>query len=235
MTLYQLIYAVKIAESGSMNRAARELSVSQPTLTSAIRELEAEIGQSIFSRSRQGVALTQEGHRFLGDARSILAQYQDLLDKYKGPNPRRHFSVSTQHFSFAVKCFVNMVQQMDPSRYKLAIRETRTLDVIRDVGSGVSDIGILYLSEFNRKYILRLLEENNLEFKELVRCEACVYLHKDHPLAGRKQLSLEELSPYPCISFDQGQENLFYLAEGAVWYDGVRNDFPFRKKGAQHV
>ena len=213
MTLYQLIYAVKIAESGSMNRAARELSVSQPTLTSAIRELEAEIGQSIFSRSRQGVALTQEGHRFLGDARSILAQYQALVDKYKGPNPHRHFSVSTQHFSFAVKCFVNMVQQMDPSRYKLAIRETRTLDVIRDVGSGISDVGILYLSEFNRKYILRLLEENNLEFKELVRCEACVYLHKDHPLAEREQLSLEDLAPYPCISFDQGQENLFYLAE----------------------
>ena len=213
MTLQQIIYALKIAETGSMNKAASELFVSQPTLTTAVHELEAEIGQRIFSRSNRGVALTEAGYRFLGDARSVFGQYQTLLEKYSGASPRRKFSVSTQHFSFAVKCFVNMVQQLDPARYKLAIRETRTLDVIREVGTGASDIGILYLSEFNRKYILRLLEEYNLDFTELARCEACVYLHRDHPLAGREALSLEDLAPYPCISFDQGEDNLFYLAE----------------------
>ena len=213
MTLQQIVYVLKIAETGSMSKAASELFVSQPTLTNAVHELEKEIGLSIFIRSNRGVALTEEGHRFLGDARSMYSQYQLMLDKYSAGNPRRRFAVSTQHFSFAVKCFVNMVQQLDPASYRLAIRETRTLDVIRDVGLGTSQVGILYLSEFNRKYILRLLEEYNLDFTELARCEACVYLHRDHPLAHRTALSLEDLAPYPCISFDQGEENLFYLAE----------------------
>ena len=213
MTLQQILYALKISETGSMNKAAAELFVSQPTLTSAVHELETEIGQRLFIRSNRGVAMTEAGHRFLGDARSILNQYQTLVDKYTGTGPRRSFAVSTQHFSFAVKCFVNMVQVLDPASYRLAIRETRTLDVIRDVGGGISNLGILYLSEFNRKYILKLLDEYNLDFTPLTECQACVYLHRDHPLADREALSLEDLAPYPCLSFDQGADNLFYLAE----------------------
>lgn len=213
MTLQQILYALKISETGSMNKAAAELFVSQPTLTNAIQELEAEIGQIIFQRSNRGAVPTAAGQRFLGDARSILNQYQTLKDKYTGAGPRRSFAVSTQHFSFAVKCFVAMVKTLDPASYKLAIRETRTLDVIRDVGSGISNLGILYLSEFNRKYIVKLLEENNLDFTPITKCQACVYLHKDHPLADRASLSLEDLAPYPCLSFDQGADSLFYLAE----------------------
>ena len=213
MTLQQILYALKISETGSMNKAAAELFVSQPTLTNAIQELEAEIGQIIFQRSNRGAVPTAAGQRFLGDARSILNQYQTLKDKYTGAGPRRSFAVSTQHFSFAVKCFVAMVKTLDPASYKLAIRETRTLDVIRDVGSGISNLGILYLSEFNRKYIVKLLEENNLDFTPITKCQACVNLHKDHPLADRASLSLEDLAPYPCLSFDQGADSLFYLAE----------------------
>ncbi len=213
MTLQQILYALKISETGSMNRAASELFVSQPTLTNAIHELEAEIGQALFLRSNRGVVPTEAGRRFLGDARSILNQYQTLKDRYTGSGPRRSFAVSTQHFSFAVKCFVSMVKALDPASYKLAIRETRTLDVIRDVGSGISNLGILYLSEFNRKYIVKLLDEAGLDFTPITSCQACVYLHKDHPLAGRDALSLEDLAPYPCLSFDQGADSLFYLAE----------------------
>ena len=213
MTLQQILYALKISETGSMNKAAAELFVSQPTLTSAVHELETEVGQSLFIRSNRGVVPTEAGRRFLADARSVFNQYQILQDKYSGTDPKRRFAVSTQHFSFAVKCFVSMVQALDPSRYRLAIRETRTLDVIRDVGSGASQIGVLYLSEFNRKYIVKLLDEFGLDFSEITRCQACVYLHKDHPLAGRDALSLEDLAPYPCLSFDQGEDSLFYLAE----------------------
>ena len=213
MTLQQLQYALKIAGTGSMNKAAADLFVSQPTLTSAVHELETEIGQSIFLRSNRGVVPTEAGQRFLGDARSICNQYQTLVDKYTEADRRRSFAVSTQHFSFAVKCFVSMVQALDPASYRLAIRETRTLDVIRDVGSGASQVGILYLSEFNRKYIVKLLDAAGLDFTEITRCQACVYLHRDHPLASHETISLEELAPYPCLSFDQGADSLFYLAE----------------------
>ena len=213
MTLTQVLYALSVEKNLNFSAASRELFVSQPTLTTAVHELEAEIGQALFLRSNRGVVPTEAGRRFLGDARSILNQYQTLKDRYTGSGPRRSFAVSTQHFSFAVKCFVSMVKALDPASYKLAIRETRTLDVIRDVGSGVSNLGILYLSEFNRKYIVKLLDEAGLDFTPITSCQACVYLHKDHPLAGRAALSLEDLAPYPCLSFDQGADSLFYLAE----------------------
>lgn len=197
-----------------MSRAAERLYLSQPTLTNAVRELEEELGFQIFNRSRRGVTLTAEGTEFLPYARQLLGQYSVLTERY-GLSPKRkwEFAVSAQHYTFAVKAFVELTRQFDTAEYQMALRETKTLDVIRDVSSLRSEIGILYLDDYNRKAIGKLLKDNGVDFHPLIFCDAYVYLWKGHPLADRRDITFEELTPYPCISFEQGAQSSFYMAE----------------------
>lgn len=222
MTLQQIRYAITIADTGSMNKSAEILYVSQPSLTSAIKELEKEIGISIFLRTSKGVVPTNEGTDFLTHARQVYQQYELLTDKYStSGNLKRKFGISTQHYSFAVKAFVDTVKKYDTLNFEFAIRETKTLDVISDVGTLISEIGILYKSDYNRKIIDKLLRENELEFYPLISCHAYVYLWKGHPLAKEKSISLEQLRDYPCLSFEQGTSSVF-LAEEIL----SENDYP---------
>ena len=214
MTIQQLRYAVTISELGSLNKAAEVLYVAQPSLTSALQELERELGVTLFSRSGRGVTPTNDGTEFLHYARQVLQQYDNLLDKYgKGGSVKKKFGVSTQHYSFAVKSFVALVQRFGMEEYEFSIRETRTRDVIDDVWGGVSELGILYLSDFNRKPLEKLLRSNGLEFHPLTECSAYVYLWKGHPLAGKKSIRFEDLAEYPCLAFEQGGSGSFYFAE----------------------
>ena len=214
MTIQQLRYAVTISEQGSLNKAAEVLYVAQPSLTSALQELEKELGIIIFSRSGRGVTPTNDGTEFLHYARQVLQQYDNLLDKYgRGGSVKKKFGVSTQHYSFAVKSFVALVQRFGMEEYEFFIRETRTRDVIDDVFNGVSELGILYLSDFNRKPLEKLLHSNGLEFHPLTECSAYVYLWKGHPLAERKSIRFEDLAEYPCLAFEQGGSGSFYFAE----------------------
>ena len=217
MTLQQIYYLLTIEESDSMNKAAEKLYIAQPTLTSAVKEVEAEIGIPIFLRTHKGVIPTAEGKEFLVKARALYQQYEGLLETYSEEGSlRRKFSVSMQHYSFAVKAFIEMMQHFDMNQFDLVLRETRTINVIRDVGSLRSEIGILYISDLNRRFIQRLFREQELEFHPLIQCPACVYLAKSHPLAGEKELSIGQLEPYPCLSFEQGTDAEVYLAEEAV-------------------
>ncbi len=214
MTLQQLHYAITIAEAGSLNKAAEILYISQPSLSSSMRELEKEIGITIFNRNGRGVTLTQDGADFLLYARQVYTQYESLMDKYgKSNNLKKKFGVSTQHYSFAVKAFVEMVKDFDTSQYEFAIRETKTRDVIFDVANMRSEIGILYLSSFNRAAISKLLRAGGLTFHHLIDCHAYVYLWSGHPLAKNKSISFEDLKDYPCLSFEQGDASSFYFAE----------------------
>jgi len=214
MTLQQLNYVITISQSGSINRASVKLYVSQPALTSAIKELEQELGIVLFNRSARGVTLTAEGVDFLPYARQVYGQYLNLMEKYgKAGERKQRFGVSCQHYSFAVKAFVEMVKAYDVAKYEFAIRETKTLSVISDVASMRSEIGILYLSDYNRKAMLKLMSANALSFHHLINCNAYVYLWKGHPLAGRSSISFDDLAPYPCLSFEQGDESSFYFAE----------------------
>jgi DNA-binding transcriptional LysR family regulator len=214
MTLQQLNYVIVISETGSFNKAAEILYVAQPSLTSAIKELEKEVGITIFNRSGKGVTLTNDGTEFLLYARQVYQQYESLLDKYgKGGMRKKKFGVSTQHYSFAVKAFVEMVKTFDTSKYEFAIRETRTFDVIDDVNALRSEIGILYLSDFNRKIITKLLTSNDLVFNRLIDCQAYVYLWRGHPLAKCRSITFPQLADYPCLSFEQGGNSSFYFAE----------------------
>ena len=214
MTLQQLRYVIQAADSRSMNEAAKALYISQPSLSGAIKELEKEIGIELFKRSSHGTVLTPEGEEFLGYARQVTDQYQLLENRYvyrtKG---KKKFSVSMQHYSFAVKAFVELVKQFGMDEYECAVHETKTYDVISDVKSFKSEIGILYLDDFNRKVLLKIFKENGLEFTELFPCKTYVYLWRGNPLAKKEKITFEDLEEYPCLSFDQGSHNAFYFAE----------------------
>ncbi len=214
MTLTQLNYFITIAEVKSINKAAEQLYVSQPSLTSAVQELEKELGITLFFRSGRGVTLTNDGSEFLLYARQLMGQYEAIMEKYgENGSLRKKFGVSTQHYSFAVKAFVDMAKKFDMSKYEFAIRETRTAEVIRDVGTMRSEIGLLYLSDFNRKSLEKMIRSAGLVFHHLIECQAYVYLWKNHPLAGEESISFQQLTEYPCLAFEQGDDSAFYLAE----------------------
>ena len=223
MTLQQLRDVIAIAEQGSFNRAAERLYIAQPSLTTAIRELEKELGVTLFNRSGRGATLTADGADFLPYARSVMAQFQDLQDAWGPQGARKQkFAVSSQHYSFAVKAFVELTRAYDVAKYEFAIRETRTRQVIDDVASARSEIGILYMSDFNRKVLGKMLSDSGLGFHHLIDCRAYVYLWQGHPLAGKTSISFEDLSPFPCLSFEQGENSPFYLAEEIL----STNDYP---------
>lgn len=214
MTLTQLNYFITIAETKSINKAAEKLYVSQPSLTSAMKELEKELGITLFFRSGRGAVLTSDGAEFMPYARQVYSQYERVLEKYgKGGTQKKKFGVSSQHYSFAVKAFVDMAKEFDMSEYEFAIRETKTAEVISDVSTLKSEIGLLYLCDFNRKSIQKLLKSAGLEFHHLIDCKAYVYLWKGHPLADRQAICFDELNGYPCLSFEQGDNSSFYFAE----------------------
>lgn len=214
MTLTQLNYIIVIAETRSINKAAEQLYVSQPSLTNTVQELEKELGITLFHRSGRGVTLTNDGAEFLLYAKQLYGQYEDMMEKYgKGGARKKKFGVSTQHYSFAVKAFVEMARKFDMSEYEFAIRETQTADVIRDVSTLKSEIGVLYLCEFNRKCMEKLLKSAGLVFHHLIDCQAYVYLWKHHPLAGEESIGFGQLADYPCLTFEQGDNSSFYFAE----------------------
>ena len=214
MTLQQLRYVIGIAKVGSFNKAAENLFISQPSLTAAIRDLEEEIGIVIFNRTSRGVSLTPDGEEFVAQANQLYHHYETLRGRYdKAVQQKKKFAVSTQHYSFAVKSFVEMVKKFNIDEYEFALRETKTKDVIDDVAGLKSEIGILYLSNFNRKYINYLFKERDLEFHHLIDCKAYAYMWKNHPLATRKSVNLMDLSQYPCLSFEQSESGSYYFAE----------------------
>ena len=214
MTLTQLRYAIMVANSSSMNEAARNLFISQPSLSTAIKELEEEIGVELFRRTNRGISVTPEGEEFLGYARQVVEQYALIESKYVAKEQtKKKFSVSMQHYTFAVSAFVQLVKQFGMDEYEFAIHETRTYDVIQDVKNFKSEIGILYINDFNRNVLTKLFHESNLEFHPILECSIYVYLWKGHPLAGQEMITLEDLREYPCLSFEQGAYNSFYFAE----------------------
>lgn len=214
MTYKQLQYVVTVAEEGNITSAAKKLFVAQPSLTSAIRELEEEYNITIFMRSNKGVKLTSEGEEFLGYARQVLDQTTLIEERYKGKNTGKlKFYVSAQHYSFAVEAFVELLKRSGADKYEFHMRETQTFNIIDDVSHLRSEIGILYLNKFNEEVITKTLRDNNLSFTPLFRAEPHVFIGKNSPLAKKKSLTLEDLRSYPRLSYEQGSHNSFYFSE----------------------
>lgn len=214
MTLVQLKYVITVAGQNSLNDAAKVLFISQPSLSSAIRSLENEIGFDIFIRSKNGITLTTKGAEFIGYAKSVMEQYELLDAKYISQTEvKKTFSVSMQHYTFAVNAFVELVKQYGMDEYEFEVHETKTHEVIENVKNRKSEIGILYLNDFNRNVLNKLFAEYELQFQPLLECGVYVYMWKGHPLAERNEIALEELDEYPCLGFAQGEHNSFYFAE----------------------
>ena len=214
MTLQQLKYVVTVAETGTITEAAGKLYISQPSLTNAIHELEREMQIVIFNRTNKGISLSKEGDIFLGYARQVLEQAEILEDKYKGEGSgKKQFCVSTQHYSFAVNAFVDLIKKYGQEEYDFSLRETQTYEIIEDVAKMRSEIGILFVNDFNEKVITKILKSNELEFHDLFVAKPHVFISRRHPLADRQIITNEELESYPYLSFEQGEHNSFYFSE----------------------
>ncbi len=214
MTLQQLKYIVTVADKGSISDAAKELFISQPSLTNAIKELENEMQITIFSRTNKGIVVSNAGDEFLAYARQVLEQANLLEERFlnvKKQSPR--FSVSTQHYSFAVNAFVDVIREFGGSQYDFTLRETQTYEIIEDVSRLKSEIGILYTSSKNKEVIMKLIKQNSLEFEELFVANPHVFISSKHPLSGKDEITLDELEEYPYLSFEQGDYNAFYFSE----------------------
>jgi DNA-binding transcriptional LysR family regulator len=214
MTLQQLKYIIKIVECGSITEAAKQLFITQPSLSSSVKELEKEFGIEIFNRTSKGISLTVDGSEFLSYARQIIEQTELMEQKYLNKKPSKQLcSISTQHYAFAVNAFVELLSGLDVDEYEFTLRETKTYEIIEDVRNMHSEIGIIYLSDFNEKVLNKLLKENHLVFNLLFEADPHVFISSKHPLANNAYVTLDDLEDYPFLAFEQGQYNSFYFSE----------------------
>ena len=218
MNIIQLKYVIEVAASASMREASTRLFVSQPALSAGIKDLEEELGILIFERTNKGISLTDEGREFLIYAKKAVGQYAVLEERYLSVRgDREHFSVSTQHYNFAIKAFTNVIKGLDPQKYTFSIHETKTKEVLDDVRDLRSEVGVISFSGSNESVIKKLFRDYALSFVPLMRRETHVYIWKDHPFAGRQEISIAEMRDYPCISFDQSSsDSVYYLTEEAM-------------------
>lgn len=214
MTLQQLKYVITISKSGSMHTAADELFITQPNLSKAIKDLELEMGITIFNRTNKGVLLTDDGTKFLSYARQVVEQANLLEDIYKNKESiKRIFAISSQHYGFVVNAFVKLVETLGKDTYEFSLRECKTYDVINDVKDGRSEIGVIYFSRFNSEIMKKVISSNGLSYEFLFEAKPHVLLSKNHPLANKERLTLDDLDAYPRLSYDQGLNNSFYYSE----------------------
>ena len=214
VTLQQLQSFIEVAAEGSISAAADLLYVSQPTMSAAMKDLEAKVGRSLLVRSARGITLTTDGVEFLGYARQVVEQVALLEQRYLGgPASRRLLGVSAQHYSFVVDAFVRMVKASGAERYEFSLRETRTWDIIEDVRTLRSELGILYRNDFNRDVIDKLLRDSGLTFHPLFLADPHIFVSRKNPLAARERVTLDDLAGLPRLTFDQGNNNSFYFAE----------------------
>lgn len=214
MTLTQLQYVITIAQESSINKAAKKLFLSQPSLSAAVKDLEAELGINLFIRTNRGISITPDGKEFIGYARQVLEQYAFIQNRYINKKKiKKKFSVSTQHYTFAVKAFVTLIRQFGTDEYEFALHETKTFDVIENVRTFRSEIGILALNRENRSILSQMFLEKGLTYHEILSCGIYVYLWKGHPLAHQKEITMEQLEDYTYLIFEQGNHNSFHFAE----------------------
>lgn len=227
MTLQQLKYVIEVAKAKSISEAAKKLFISQPSLTNAIKELEKEMNITIFLRTNKGILISKEGEIFLGYARQVLEQAYLLEEKYlKQDKRKQQFCVSTQHYSFAVNAFVDIIEEYGHDEYDFSLRETQTYEIIEDVTRMKSEIGVLYINDFNKLVIQKILKEHNLIFHSLIVVKPHIFISSKNPLAKKKKVTMEELRLYPYLSFEQGEHNSFYYSEeifsSVVRYKNIR-------------
>ncbi len=214
MTLQQLNYLIAIAEFGSITEAAEHLYISQPTLSESIRNLEREMGISAFVRTKKGVVLTREGEELLSFARSTVEQADLMKQRFsRNETDKARFAVSTQHYDFSVRAFIQVVNNHDTSGFDYIFRDTETSEIIDDVASGRSELGVLYLASHNRDVLSKILQKKELVFREIATVSPHVLLSTDSPLADKDLIQVDDLLNYPYIVVEQREKNAFFFSE----------------------
>jgi DNA-binding transcriptional LysR family regulator len=232
MNISQIKYVLEVSNSSSIREAATKLFITQPALSSSIRELEEELGILIFERTNKGISLTEDGREFVTYAKKVVSQYEIMEERYfsRDVNKER-FSVSTQHYNFSIKAFTNVIKKNNPEKFSFSIHETKTKKVLEDVRNLKSEVGVISFSGANEAIIKKLMKDYGLVFTPLMVRETYIYVWKDHEFAGRKEISIEELADYPCITFDQSDDSNYYLTEEAM----ADYDFPRHIKSDDRV
>ncbi|MTD38977.1 LysR family transcriptional regulator [Erwinia sp. CPCC 100877] len=216
MNIQQMKYVVAVANNGSFREAAKKLFITQPSLSNGIRELEEEIGVTLFTRTNKGALITEEGRIFLEHAEKILTQMALIKNRYQEVVKSERFSISSQHYDFLGEVMGKVIRQFNGQYKNFRVFETTTLKVIEDVKSFHSELGIIYLNNQNKASIERYLEQANLTYEVVGSFKTHIFLGKDHPLANRKEIQLEELSCYPQVRFTQEGSNFAYFSEDLI-------------------
>lgn len=233
ISLQQLRYIIEVAECGSINAASQQLYVSQPTLSATIKDTEQELGISIFNRTNRGITLTSEGTEFIGYARQILEQFDLFEARYSNSHNSSsgRLAISSQHYAFCVEAFVDLAEEYDEKEYDFSLRETRTADIIDDVKDYRSELGIIYLSDFNSKVLTKAFSDAGLTFVPLFQAHPHIFVGKQHPLAQRKSVTPDDLQDYPRYSFEQGTNNSFFFSEEPLSHLPHRQNITYSDRG----
>lgn len=225
MRIEELQYFMKVVEVENMTLAAKDLFISQPSLSKAVSNLEAEMGVKLFQRTAKGTHLTNQGNEFLQYARQVLEQIDLMNNRYKEANPsNRIFSVSAQHYAFVVDAFVKLLKKINADHYEATLKELRTFEVLDDVANLRSEIGVIYRSKYNHKVLEGAFNEKHLTFTPLFQVSPHVFIDKHHPIAKQASIRLDELIDYPRLSYEQGIHNSFY------YWEEILADIPVPKK-----
>ena len=206
LNIQQMKYVAAIANNGSFREAAKKLFITQPSLSNSIRELEEELGISLFLRTNKGAFLTEEGMVFLEQAEKVLVQMELLENRYRETVTSERFSISSQHYDFLGEVIAKVLKKYGDQYKDFRVFETTTLKVIEDVKGFHSELGIIYLNEQNSVSIERYLEQANLAYEVISTFNTHIFLGNH----------LEELVPYPQVRFNQEGSNFSYFSEDLV-------------------
>ena len=197
MNILHLKYAVSIADNGSINKAAEEIHVAQPNLSRVVRELEADLGITIFQRSAHGMSLTPDGEEFIGRARSILAQVDDMEHMYKSSQPaKQRFSISAPRASYISDAFAHFSRSLGKDDAEIFYQEANVLKAVRNILEVGYNLGILRYASRHEKYFRQMLEEKELEGELIMEFTYCLIMHEDSPLAKQETIRMKDLADY---------------------------------------
>lgn len=223
MNLQQLRYVVAVERTGSITQAARDLYMGQPNLSKAIKELESEIGITIFKRTAKGVEPTRPGLDFLRYAATILAQFDELQSLYQPQAAGNVFKlrVSVPRASYISAAFARFMGEHTDGQLDVRYRETSSMGVVHDVSSGASTIGVLRYQNIYDEYFRGLLRENGLQGELLYEFDMVLLMSRHHPLAGLGEIPYHLLDGY--IEIAHGDYQAPPLAFSKIQRDAIMN------------
>ncbi|MDV8114701.1 LysR family transcriptional regulator [Paraclostridium bifermentans] len=212
MKLEQIVYALEIARCGSISKAAKNLLLTQPNLSSSIKNLEDDIGFKIFQRLPRGVSVTTKGTQFLEYAESICKDVENINAIGSNSNSLTpiNFSLSTQSFSYIMDNFLALHSNYNSNITNFKIKHSHYFEVLDDVVRKQADIGIISISNEHMDLWNKLFKSKNIEFNPITSGKLHGYILDSHPLFNKEDLVIEDLFEYPLVTCNHDDYNALY-------------------------